>query len=152
MHVLVTDVAEGQRCSQYQLLWVWENWNIFSHMWDVKWGQETGPRFPQRERRRPKRHGRTLKEPKRTGQRQVAFALDQNVGDKRASEGYVHFRWEWPPPGSRAVPTSLPTLRRPAGTHWGCYMGSATQRKEGWRNQEQSGHSDELWKRLSFST
>lgn len=129
MHVLVTDVAEGQRCSQYDETWVWENWNyIQSHVrCEVRVRRQV--QGSPKGRRRPKRHGRTLKEPKRTGQRQVAFALDQNVEDIKepqrgmCTSGGVASSWEW------AVPTSLPTLRRPAEDSLGLLHGLCDPRE-----------------------
>lgn len=96
-------------------------------------------------RRGPKRHGGTLKEPRRTGQRQVAFA-------PRASEGCVHFKCgglllgvscphfvAHPEIPSRGLIRAVTWALRPEG-------------KKGGGNQERSRHSDEPWKLLSSST
>ena len=80
-------------------------------------------------KRGPKRHGGTLKEPRRTGQRQLAFAPDQSIEDVKehqrgmCTSSGVTSTWEW------VVPTSLPTLRCPAEDSLGLLHGLCHPRR-----------------------
>lgn len=92
-------------------------------MWSE--GQETGPRFPQREEGAQETWGNIKGA-------QKDWAETGGLCTK-SLRGVCALQVWWPPPGSELSPLRCPPWDTQQRTHSGCYMGSATRGEEGWR-------------------